>query len=137
TGFQLLGGHRLDGGPHQDGQLVGGRWSPRGKGKETAVGLCHPGSDPEPPGPVGRQVEVRRDDEPATGLEGHAGARAGWGAGSVGGAVPAALALCSSSPRVTSRQACLCSRQKTVSVEANVPFSKYLLAGGPPPQKGK
>jgi hypothetical protein len=40
-------------------------------GKKTAVGLVHPGSDQEPPGPIGRQVEVRRDDEPATGLQGH------------------------------------------------------------------
>src|SRR5262249_15238025 len=67
----------------------------------------------------------------------HVGACSGWDAGSRGGAAPAGFASCSSKARVTSRQTFLCSRQKRVSVEANVPFSKNLLAGGPPPQKGK
>src|SRR5262249_30441948 len=111
-GFQFLGGRRPVRGPHQDGQLVGGRWPPRRLGKERAVGLCHSGSDPEPLHPFGRQMEVWRDDEPATGLEDHAGARSGWGADSVGGTAPASFASRSSNASVMSRQTFLCSWQK-------------------------
>ena len=102
------------------GRLAGPSASHTSAARSSSVGACHSGPTREPMRPVRRHVETRRQAEAA----------------GVHGGTPSAGAR-SSRVRATSRQACLCSRQNRVSVEAKVPFSKYLLAGGPPPQKGK
>ena len=77
-------------------------------------------------------------DQETVGLPSAEIARRGIGYVPQGRGLFAGMALsCSSLSSATSKVACLCRRQDSVSVVAKSPFSKNLLPGGPPPQNGK
>src|SRR5262249_51305926 len=129
--------HRPIGGRQQPGAFVSSRRAPRRTGQTAAVVRICRGPEHEPLRYLGGHVKARRDDEPAARLQLHWGARSRSAAGPACGVEPASRASCSSKSRATSMQTFLCSRQNSVSVHANVPCSKYLFPGGPPPQKRK